>query len=419
MYEIDALLREDRFWQDTYNNFISKWSLSMEDMNELTRVFYFEKETILSDLYSGNFKWSVPIKERLNKYGTKKKRIVYKFPLRERFINGVLYRVLSEYFKLEISEVCFSYKKGASTITAVNYLREDKSIYSMQGVKLDISSYFNSVGERPLQRLVCRLFMGLEDTSVYRLVNELYSLHSVHDKSVVVDEYMGLIPGTAIASFFANYSLKELDDYMCRDTSIIYARYSDDIIMFSRTKEKQQILLDKVSSVLDKFELTINSRKFVYFEPETDIEFLGLVFNVDLIDIHRNTLDKMKGKFKHDISKARKQVEIDGKDWELMAKRIIHKYNHLIYKCYLEDKSKYGWGYYAFRYVTTDRSIRELDYYFKDQLRYLCTGKHNKENTNIVSNEKLTKLGYASVTMMYHLFHIDYDLYCNEVSLLK
>ena len=414
---MDGLLQLDEFWEDTRLALLSKYRVTQEQATEINLLCsYIGKADILERVKNRTFEWGIPRKVYLNKAGTSKKRIVYMFEKEQRVLLGVLYRALSYHFRGEISSNCFSYKKGISTIKAVSHLLDLNNNCDMYGVKLDIHAYFNSVSSDRLQEMIGTVFKGYEDTDIYWLISTLYSINKAVDNGVVVDEYMSLIPGTAVASFFANYCLKDLDQHFA-DFNLPYARYSDDIILFARTPEEIESSLSYIKDILSKYGLEVNPRKYEYFNPKDKIDFLGLTFDENEIDIHKYSFEKVKAKIRKDVARARKRIE-QGKSFESEARKVIHRFNYRMYKCYIEDRSKFGWGYYAFRYVTTDKTLREIDFYFRDKLRYLKTGKYNKANINKTPDSELHALGYVSTVMMYNLFKIDFDAYCDRVSLL-
>lgn len=413
---IDRLLHKDEIWMDTRDTFLSKWSTTITMANDINIECIALRHILLKELESGEFSWGIPDKISINKAGTSKKRVVYLFGLRQRVVLGVLYRVLSEYFSSSVSDCCFSYKKGVSTMKAVEYIRSSNSENNMYGVKLDISAYFNSVGSERLQEMINILFKGQESTTVCRLLKELYSIDTVSERGVHKKEYMSLIPGTAVAAFFANYCLYGLDHHF-EEKEVVYARYSDDILIFADTEDELGDHLGYVRTKLSEYGLSINPRKYEYFSPYDKIDFLGLTFDKSTVDLHRNSLEKMKTKIRKSCKKGRKAIE-EGKPFDQVARSVIHSFNHRVYKCYIEDKSKYGWAFYAFRYINTSKSLREIDFYFRDRLRYMKTGRNNSANIRKTPNEELDRLGYVSMVMMYKLFKTDFDVYCDRVSLL-
>ena len=105
--------------------------------------------------------------------------------------------------------------------------------------------------------------------------------NKVLDGEQIINEWKSLIPGCALSSFFANYSLSECDRYFeSQDKHCIYARYSDDIVIITRNKEDADKYILKIESYLEDCGLKLNKNKFKQFwiknSLENQVEFLGL-----------------------------------------------------------------------------------------------------------------------------------------------
>lgn len=415
-------IKNKDFWLDTYEAMSRKSNFDEAQIQQLAYLNFTDFHVKALDLIlEGNYVWSTPTKQQLNKLGTTRKRTVYVHELQDRYLLGVLYRVCSDYYKDKVSDACFSYKKGVRTLNAVDHLLKDDKIFKKHGVKLDISAYFNSVSRENLL-LILHELLDNEAPCFLKLFIDLFMDDTVYYKGQTITEYKSLIPGCALSSFFANYCLKDLDILLSDTLGLTYARYSDDIIVFADTKEEVQKALDVIADRLNELGLRINPSKYEWYAPGDEITFLGLRFfsrdNKTIIDISRNSTLKMKKKIKYSTNYGRKMIETEHKDAYKMARKVFKRYNHRVFKCYVIDPDKYGWAYYAFRYINTSESIQEIDFYLKDRIRQMITGKNNKANISKVSNEKLEELGYTSLVQMYKLFMDDFDVYCDAVSLL-
>lgn len=411
---LDNIIREQKYWNETFESFSKKQNLTDEEFIRLHK-FIDSKNKTIEDVINNNIKWDVPTKKYIKK-SNGKKRIVYMFPIEQRILMGVLYRALSDFFADKLAENCFSYKKNISTIIAINYLQNKNNYEKRYAVKLDITAYFNSVPYERLQYCISELFKGYEESAIYQLIKQLYSINKCYEGKREIEEYMSLIPGTAIASLFANFFLVDIDNHFKASDSITYARYSDDIILFSKTKEKLYEAIDYTINEIQKYGLDINRDKLTYFNPEEYIQFLGLKFKGENIDISDEAVKKMKARIKKSVKQQRKLMELNGKSYKSACKSVSQSFNGKVYKCFILDKSKYGWGYYAFRFINTDESLKMIDFYMRDRLRWLKTGKNNSANIKKTSDEELESYGYVSMTMMYHLFKIDFDVYCDKVA---
>jgi hypothetical protein len=113
------------------------------------------------------------------------------------------------------------------------------------------------------------------------------------------------------------------------------------------------------------------------------------------------------------------EIERDGKSFNLVARRIIRNFNNKNMFCMVDNETTFGWCHYAFRYITTIDSLIEIDFYMRDALRAMKTGKHNSANVKYIDDEEFKKLGWVSLVDMYNLYKQDFDYYMEIVELMK
>lgn len=60
----------------------------------------------------------------------------------------------------------------------------------------------------------------------------------------------------------------------------------------------------------------------------------------------------------------------------------------------------------------------EIDFYIRDSLRALKTGKHNKANIRAISDSELIEVGWVSLVDLYKLYKADRDYYLEVIELI-
>lgn len=411
MENLKQELLNDIHWESTYNKMILKQNFSKVDKDLLWRLKEIYRNDIVDEFMSGTYKWSTPRKVEIAKSESKKKRVVYIYSIKDRYILGVLYRAISEYYKDTISNKCFSYTKGTSTSNAIRYIRDNKTEELKYGVKVDIHAYFNSVSREKVIEMINCLFSGGMKESIEKLMLNDTVLWNGKE----INEWKSLIPGCALGSFFANYTLKECDEYF-ENKNIVYARYSDDIIVLEDSEEKLQEDLSVIMSYLNKYGLTMNPDKYTWFKPGDDVAYLGLKIMGDgSIDISDHAKQKIKKQIHRWCRKGRMEIERDEASFYLVAKRIIRQLNNKNFFCAINNDSTFGWAMYSFPKITTIQSLRDIDLYTKDTLRAMKTGKHNKANFKAISEEEFHQLGLLSLVEMYKLYKQDYDYFMEVI----
>lgn len=408
---IQEIMLDKTTWEKVLDRVDLKNKMPLQDRLAITLLLETgEYKALVNQLLAGEYKWSVPEKLLLAKAGTTKKRVVYMYSNQDRVFLSVLFKAMNEVFEDTIAPNCFSYRRGINTSSAIKHIAKDKQSFDKYGVKLDISAYFNSVSKAHLMKCIYKLFPNQKEEPLLQAMLDLFDNDTVTYKGVEIQEYKALIPGCALGSFFANYCLRDIDNYFL-NKEVTYARYSDDIILLSSSKENNNEYLQYIKTKIKEYGLTINDKKYVHFEPNEPIEYLGLSLSERGIDISNNAKRKLKKTIHRWVKKARKDIEVNGKPFDKVARSLVNRLNWKIYKSYLIDPRKFGWGYYVFRYVTDYKSLTEIDFYLRDQLRYLKTGKHNKANIKSLDDNDFMSLGVLSLYDMCLLFHEDFNKY--------
>lgn len=77
------------------------------------------------------------------------------------------------------------------------------------GVKLNIKSYFTSVS---YDYLISSINDLVSDRVGKELLINLFSINSYVNDDEIIEEDLGIMPGFALSSFFANWILRDVDE---------------------------------------------------------------------------------------------------------------------------------------------------------------------------------------------------------------
>ena len=387
-------LIDDSLWLDYYNLKITKDFISDKEKNELEDFVMNKKyKSIVDQIYKGKYSFSIPNKHLINKsHG--KKRIVYTYKDDEMQILKYISFLLYEYDYL-FSKNLYSFRKNISVKNAVKSLQVTKNIQNMYGYKVDIKNYFNSIN---IDILLDNLKKDIKDNDLYQLFVDILSNPYVMFENNKIKEEKGAIAGNPISAFLANYYLKDIDEYFWNE-KVFYIRYADDILIFANTKEEIDLYRKKLLDYLKQYKLVVNPNKEHFYDIGEPFEFLGFLFNHNIIDLSFNTVYKIKGKIRRTSRGLRRWVVKNNKDYKEAIKAMNRKYNH---KFYGNGESELTWKFWFFPSINTARSLKIIDTYYQDQLRYIATGKHNKKNYKIVPYKDLKECNYKSLVHEYY-----------------
>ena len=393
-------INDKKSWEEFYEFKKENKSFSKE---EEQYIFEFIKEKKYSLYYKkileNSFPTDYPHKMVVNKEGTKKKRIVYTFNRDDniifKFIAYYLY-VFDEIF----GKNCYSFRRGYGAKDAIRKFRGNKKYSEKYCYKADISNYFNSID---VDILINKIeFLKEKDIKLYNLFKKVLNEEKVYEGKNIIKECHGAMAGTPCSPFFANIYLTDVDDYFEKG-NVEYFRYSDDVLIFADSKEELDELVDNFKEKIKEYNLTINNDKVMYTKPGEKFEFLGFSYDHGTIDISANTMRKIKAKIKRKSDALRRWQRKKGLTPDKAAKGFVNTMN----KKFFGGKDKelnmddFTWCRWFFPNITTDVSLREIDEYMQEYIRYVITGRHYKGNYRI-TYKQMKEWGYRSLVNEYY-----------------
>ena len=396
---MESLLHElDRHsvWQEFLDYKIEKKHLSKKEEKVLTD-FIEQKlyKGVVSGILSGE-ELSIPRKILINKINGKK-RVVYSFNDNENMVLKLLAFLLYRYDHVQ-SPGCYSFRRGFGAGKAIRKIVETPDISKMWCYKLDIKNYFNSISA-PILLSVLEPIIG-HDVLLYDFFCKMLLRDEASYNGEIIKENRGVMAGTPTSPFLANIYLMEVDSFFV-DHGVLYARYSDDIIVFAKTEELLMKYREDLKHFLGKYKLVANEDKEEIKKPGETWEYLGIEYKNGKVSLSSTTKQKLKGKIRRKARalhrwKLRKNVDDDR-----TMKVMIRIFNRKFYES--GRKHELTWSRWFFPIITDDSGFKEVDTYLQQYIRYIPTGQHNKKNYKI-TYEKLKELGYRSLVNEYYKY---------------
>ena len=381
--------------------------LTKRDEEELEDFIFNKKYVYFAEYLISGGVFSVPEAVFVNKSFSDKKRTVFKFSDEEKLIQKMIAFELLDYDFIFCDNL-FSFRQNMGVKKAVKSIIAIKDISSHYSFKLDISDYFNSVKPElvlPMLKVVLsdneRLYNVFES-----LLTEPYSI--VDNEKCVIKK--GILAGSPLSGFLANLYLVGLDKYFY-ENEIVYARYSDDIIVFAKSEAELKEYISYIYDYLKEYKLSVNSDKVSISEPHSEWSFLGFSYDNGTIDISDVSKNKLKKKMRR---KARALYRWRVKK-EAAPERAVSAYVKYFNKKLYSNPvvNEITWSRWYFPIINTDKSLKELDEYMQNCIRYLATGKQNR-GKYIFSYEDMKDCGYVSLVNRYYKFKLKDEIYIED-----
>lgn len=402
---IDKLLLDNDLWNSIFQSFYEKSFRQRKKIKEYRNILENNKHIeITKQIISNNYTFSFPRKTIINKSLTNKKKIVYLFNFEEDFFLKVLNNILSKKYSHLISPNCHSFQKNKGAKTAFKSITNDTELHKKAIYKTDIKNFFNSVN---IDYFFSILPIEITNNNlIFNILFDILKNDKVYINGEIFTEKKGLMAGMALSPFLSNLYFRQIDDYFYNN-KITYARYSDDIIFFDYPETIQQHI-DFLHSTLATQNLTINNTKTYILSPNSEWTFLGFTYNQKIIDIAISTQTKFKARIKR-LGKRYNKLYKKGKYAE---KEILTFFITKINRKFFgknNDNSDLSWSKWYFPLINTHKSLKIIDLYIQNNLRFCICGVYKKTNYKRIPYNLLKQLGYKTLTNTFFLFKNDFE----------
>ena len=397
MDSIITQLTRQEAWEEFLAYRLLKGRFTWHDFKDADSFVEQEKYLHLGQKIVAGEGLGIPTKKIVNKMGTGKKRVVYSFAPEEMMMLKLIAFKLYDYDD-RFAPNCYAFRRGVKAHDAVFHITRAIRGQRMWAYKLDIHDYFNSISIDILLPILEEMMS--DDPMLYRFFEKLLTDNRVVYNGETILENHGVMAGTPTAPFLADVYLKDVDRHFA-EAGVLYARYSDDIIMFAPDLEALEIYKSQMADFLKQYRLEVNPDKEKIYSPDEAFEFLGFKCHARDIDISEATKKKMKGKIKRSAKSLMRWSQKNHIEPEKAMKGLINHFNRKFYES--GDTETLTWSRWFFPVINKTDGLKEIDHYLQQNIRFLSTNKHTKANYRI-TYAKLKQLGYRSLVNEYYRF---------------
>ena len=386
-------------WVDFYEQKVGPDFFRLSDAKEL---FHYIRsggyEPVVARILAGEG-LSIPVKKRIAKADSTKKRVVYSMPEDETVVLKLLTWLMIRKYDSCLSRNLYSFRPHYGAKDTLRKLLKNTDIADSYSYKLDVSNYFNSIDVDLLLPMLKELFH--DDEPLYRFISTQLRDPRAFQEGKVVEEKKGVMAGIPYAVFLANVFLSPLDREFEDMPEVVYCRYSDDIIIFSKDKEILEKARQRLHAYLDRVHLGINPAKVVETLPGESWTFLGFTCDGKDIDVSEVSVQKLKARMRRKARALQRWSRGEGKDGRMAVRAFIKYFNRKLYTS--ESASEVNWSWWYFPLITTDRSLKMIDAYMQDCIRFVATGSRTKSRFNF-RYEQMKDLGLFTLVNMWYKY---------------
>jgi len=175
-----------------------------------------------------------------------------------------------------LSECTYAYRLGKSALTALEMITEKSQAEGFEWVlKLDIEHFFDTVC---IERLIYQLSQRIKEEDTLKLIKEICYTPYISATGELTERRRGIYQGSAVSPIFSNIYLSEFDQIMEKECDF-YIRYSDDMIVLGKSRQRLEEILVKATCLLERVGLSLSKSKTVIMSMEEGVDFLGYHFD--------------------------------------------------------------------------------------------------------------------------------------------
>lgn len=387
-------IKTHEFWEEFLAFKAGRKTLRKAELEDFEAFVEQQEYRKVTDSLGNGYVFSNPSMFEISKSGTNRKRTVYSFGREENYVlKGIAY-LLHRYDGAFCSNP-YSFRRSKSVRGAVSGVISKFDLSRVYTYKVDIHDYFNSIDVEGVLAMLKSILV--QDEDLYCVFEQVLRNPCVVHNGVRENKDHGVMAGTPFAGFLANVYLSDMDKWF-EEREISYYRYSDDIIVISESEGVVRESAKVIADFLARKILVVNEEKQSETAPGEEFEFLGFRLSPGKIDVSGHSMKKIKAKLRrksHAIYRWRIRKGLEGAKG---AKAFVKYLNRKFYDNPVKDEST--WCRWYFPLVSTDESLKILDQYAVQCIRYIYTGRYSKINYR-TSYEEIRNLGYKSLVNSY------------------
>ena len=390
-------LQDPAVWESFFCHKIESGNMDKEEEKDLEAFIVAEKYIPIVERIRRRELFDIPVKLLISKQHSSKKRVVYCLSREENYVMKLLtYLIIRKYDHL-FAKNLYSFRANQGVKRAMHFLRGCRDLDSKYVYKVDVHDYFNSVDTSLLMPMLEDALQ--DDRELFIFLRDILEDDKVLlSDGTPVHESKGIMAGVPISSFLANLYLSQMDwDFY--NSGMMYARYSDDIIVFCDSEQERDEVARRINDYLAKMHLEVNPKKVALANPHEKWEFLGISYHEGVFDISQVSETKLKKKMWRKSRALLRWKDRKGFANERAARAFIKAFNSKLYDN--PSDSELTWTRWFFPIINTAKSLQDIDHYMLDCIRHINSESRTKKRFALQYSD-IKAMGYRSLVHEYY-----------------
>ena len=218
---------------------------------------------------------ALPVR-RVMIYKGEKAREIALYAMRDKVVQQSVAAELNRIYEACFSECTYAYRSNRAALQAVEDIGKQIETKTYEFiVKADIAHFFDTINFSTLKRMLEKKIL---EEDVLKLIEENTRSVMLDDTGELIEKRCGIYQGSGISPILSNIYLLEFDHWLSGQ-DVFYVRYSDDMLLLGKNREKMLELLRQMRLHLEVLGLQLNDEKTVCVSAAEGVNFLGYHFS--------------------------------------------------------------------------------------------------------------------------------------------
>lgn len=275
--------------------------------------------------------------------------------VRDKIVQHAFLTLTNPLFEKDFLDCSYAYRKGKGPVKAIRRAEHILSSHMRWTALMDIDDFFDTMDHG---LLIEKIRGKITEQEMLNLVSLWLNAGIVGSRGEWDEPDEGIAQGSVVSPFFSNIYLHSLDQF-ATERKYPYIRYSDNFILFSKSKEAIYASYESIRHFLEnELKLKLNDNPYPFKDTDKGFVFLGIYFRGD----------------QRKISSGKESKILRKLDW---MTDVRHQKDPKLFLNRLNESVKGTKRYYGF--IKPEKQFEAFDRHLAERLRFLLVHFLKKE----------------------------------------
>ncbi len=275
----------------------SAGGIDRQTVQSFEKIHAKEIDTLSEELKSGNYVPQPYARIDMTKPGKPGESRPISLPaIRDKIVQQALKTLVDPLFNKVFLDVSYAYRPGKGSVKAINRIKHIINNTPNKWLcRADIDRFFDTMKH---DIALTAFKTVVDEPEITKLLTMWIKIGAVKPEGNYIDSPDGIAQGGIISPLLSNIYLHDLDQFIV-EKGVDYVRYADNIIFFSKEKNRIENDFETVKHFLkNRLNLTFNIENRYIYKIENGIAFMGIFFKHGKLFMDHKRKDRMRNRIR-------------------------------------------------------------------------------------------------------------------------